>query len=111
MNAEMMTMEERAYEAKYEELVKSKVLELFKDTAATVFLFGSRARGDYKRGSDYDIGIESLDYETFRRLKIKFDAFWDESIVPYKVDFVHFDTTKPRFKTEAKKDVVIWKVG
>ena len=99
------------YEKKYEEIVKNKVLELFEDTNATVFLFGSRARGDYKRGSDYDIGIESIDYDTFRRLKIKFDEFWDESIVPYKVDFVYFDTTKPGFKKEAKKDVVIWKVG
>lgn len=103
-------MEERDCEKKFEAIVKSKVLELFEDTKATVFLFGSRARGDYKRGSDLDVGIESIDYDTFRRLKIKFDEFWDESIVPYKVDFVFFDT-RPEFKKEAKKDVVIWKAG
>jgi predicted nucleotidyltransferase len=132
-----MKMEEQDYEKKYEEIVKSKVLELFKNTDAGIFLFGSRARGDYKRDSDYDIGIESIDYglaqkllgilsakcpvftgllridyaklflydpyDTFRRFKIKSDEFWDESIVPYKVDFVYFDTTKPGFKKEAKQ--------
>lgn len=99
------------YEKKYEDIVKREILELFKDTSAKIFLFGSRARGDYKRGSDFDIGIESVDYKTFCRLKVKFDLFWEESIVPNKIDFVFFDETKADFKKEAKKNIVIWKVG
>lgn len=99
------------YENKYEMIIKKKILALFKNTSARIFLFGSRARGDYKHGADFDIGIETIDYQTFQKLKIKFEDFWEESIVPYKVDFVFFDQVKPEFENEAKKDVVIWKEG
>jgi len=99
------------YEKKYEEIVKKKVLELFRGTGGKVFLFGSRARGDYKRGADFDIGVESVDYNTFRKLKIQFDDYWDESIVPYKADFVYFENAAPEFVKEAKKNIVIWKEG
>jgi len=99
------------YEKKYEGMVKSKILELYKNTSARIFLFGSRARGDYKRESDYDIGIESIDYQTFRKLSLKFEDYWEESIIPSTVDFVFFERTNPDFKREAKKDRVIWKAG
>ena len=97
------------HEIKYEKIVKTKLLELFKDTDARILLFGSRARGEYRRGADFDIGIESVDLKTFQRLKNKFEDFWEQSIVPYKVDLVLFDNVNPEFKNEAKKDVVIWK--
>lgn len=97
------------YEKKYEDIVKHKVIELFEKTSARVFLFGSRARGDFRRGADFDIGIESVEFEIFQRLKIQFEDFWEDSIVPYKVDFVYFDNALPEFVEEAKKDMVIWK--
>ena len=97
------------YEKKYETVVKNKLLELFNDTNAKILLFGSRARGDIKRGSDIDVGFEQVDPEVFRRLKIQFDLFWEESIVPNKVDLVLFDTANPEFVKEAKRDTVIWK--
>jgi len=99
------------YEKKYEEIVKNKLLDLFKDTDAHIFLFGSRARGDYKHGSDFDIGIKSVDIKTFQRLKVQFEIFREESIVPYKVDIILLDNIKPDFKKEAMKDVIIWKAG
>ena len=102
-------MTDLEYEKKYEELVKNKVLELYKDTKARIFLFGSRARGDYRRGSDFDIGIESVDHDTFRLLRTRFEDYWEDSIVPYKVEFVFFETVNPDFKKEAKRDIVIWK--
>jgi len=100
---------ELEFEKKYEKMVKRKVLELFQGTGAKVFLFGSRAKGNYKRGADFDIGIESIDYKTFRKLTIQFDDYWEESVVPYKADFVYFETATPEFVKEAKKNIVIWK--
>jgi len=90
-------------------MVKGKILELFQTTDAKIFLFGSRARGDYKRGADFDIGIESIDFNTFRKLTIQFEDYWEESVVPYKVDFVYFESAAPEFIKEAKKNIVIWK--
>ena len=92
-------------------MVKSKILELFRGTGAKIFLFGSRARGEYKRGADFDIGIESVDYNTFRKLTIQFDDFWEESVVPNKVDFVFVENADPEFVKEAKKNIVIWNEG
>lgn len=45
-------------DASYEEMIS-----LFKsfDSLDKVYIFGSRARGDYKEGSDIDLAIESKD--------------------------------------------------
>jgi uncharacterized protein len=37
--------------------LKSLIIEFFKEENVIVILFGSRARGDYSRVSDIDIGI------------------------------------------------------
>ena len=97
------------YEKKYQEIVKRKILELFRGTNARIFLFGSRARGDFERGADFDIGIESIDYDTFRKLTIQFNNYLEESIVPFKVDLVFFENAASEFVIEAKKNIIIWK--
>ena len=97
------------YEKKYETLVREKILSLFDKTDVKIYLFGSRSRGDYKRGSDFDIGFENIEEKIFRKLKIKFLDYLEESIVPYKVDMVLFDSAVPDFVKEAKKDLIIWK--
>lgn len=98
-------------EEKFEEILKMKLLEIFGHTQAKIFLFGSRARGQARRGSDADIGIEFLDDATFRKLKSKFDTFWEESIIPFRVELIHFDRVDMDFKEQALKDRVIWKEG
>ncbi len=45
---------------KYELIIKNKLLELFEGTDAVIFLFGSRAKGVFRKNSDFDIGIESV---------------------------------------------------
>ena len=98
-----------SYEKKYEEIVKNKLLDLFKGIRCRILLFGSRARGEYRRSADFDVGIESVDIETFQRLRVQFEDFWEESIVPYKVDLVFLDRANPDFKKEALRDVKVWK--
>lgn len=107
----MVTDIEIDFEKKYETLVREKILSLFDKTDVKIYLFGSRSRGDYKRGSDFDIGFENIDEKVFRKLKIQFLDYLEESIVPYKVDMVLFDTADPNFTKEAKKDLIIWKDG
>lgn len=105
----METVKELDYEKKYEAMVKRVILDLFENTNARIFLFGSRARGDFKKGADFDVGVESIDQDIFQKLKLKFDEFWEESIIPYKVDLVHFEQTNQKFQEEARKDMIIWK--
>ncbi len=58
------------FEQKCHDAVKREVLSLSSDKEGRIFMFGSRAKGDYKRGSDIDIGFEGMDDEDFRKKSI-----------------------------------------
>ena len=48
-----------------------------------VIIYGSRAKGNYKNGSDIDLNIEGdLDYSTL----LKIDNELDDLLLPYKID-------------------------
>ena len=65
------------------------ILKKYKDITS-VILFGSRAKGTFKKGSDIDLAIftESLSEEIILKLKEDFE----ESSLPYRVDIVHYPT-------------------
>lgn len=88
--------------------LKSLVIEIFKDENVIVILFGSRARGDYSRVSDIDIGIlpeKSLDKKKLVLLKEKID----DLNIPYTVDVVDLSKVTEAFREKALRDGVVWK--
>jgi uncharacterized protein len=95
------------YQKSIQEL-KSLILEILKEENATVILFGSRARGDFNRVSDIDIGI--LPGENFdrRKLVILKDRIEDLNI-PYTVDIVDLSRVSEDFKEKALREGVVWK--
>ncbi len=56
-------------------------------------IFGSRAIGNYKRGSDIDIALfgENLNREEKNRIQAQLN---EETLMPYFFDVLHFDTLK-----------------
>jgi predicted nucleotidyltransferase len=61
-----------------------------------VFIFGSRATGKFKAGSDIDLAImdEGVDEKTLSELLSEFE----ESTLPYRVDLVDYTKlTHPEF--------------
>lgn len=54
-------------------------------------IFGSRALGNYKKGSDVDIAIfgENVEEKTLLRLS---DILNEQSPMPYYFDIIHYDT-------------------
>lgn len=54
-----------------------------------IFLFGSRAKGNYKKGSDIDIAIiaDSLSFEELNQIRVEIN----DLILPYKVDVIDFN--------------------
>ncbi|MEX1270457.1 MAG: nucleotidyltransferase domain-containing protein [Balneolaceae bacterium] len=54
----------------------------------TVYVFGSRAKGNYRTGSDVDLAImnEGISIKRLSRLRSDFE----ESSLPYKIDLVDF---------------------
>lgn len=55
-----------------------------------VILFGSRAKGTYKNGSDIDIAIKGENINN-RIINMLYNEL-DDSSLPYFVDIIHYDT-------------------
>ena len=52
-------------------------------------LFGSRAKGNYKNGSDIDLALKghALDFDTINRISYLLN---EESLLPYKFDILNY---------------------
>ncbi|MES2662353.1 MAG: nucleotidyltransferase domain-containing protein [Pseudomonadota bacterium] len=64
-------------------------IQLFPEISQ-VILFGSRAKGNYKRGSDVDLAIKgkNVNYETAVRLS---GILNEEKPLPYFFDVLHYE--------------------
>ena len=62
------------------------------DEIAEVKLFGSRAKGNYKQGSDIDLAVmnEEISSEVISDLASEFE----ESSLPYTVDLINYPTLR-----------------
>jgi len=88
--------------------LKSLIIEFFKEENVIVILFGSRARGDYSRVSDIDIGIlpkNRLDRKKLVLLKEKIDNL----NFPYTVDVVDLSKVSESFREKALREGIVWK--
>ncbi len=95
-------------EKEYLSQLKEIVITLLKDEDVKIVLFGSRARGDNHRFSDVDIGIIPLGKLRAERITLLKEKVEDLNI-PYKVEIVNLSEVSESFRTEALKDVVVWK--
>jgi predicted nucleotidyltransferase len=74
---------------------------------ATIYLFGSRARKDYKEGADIDIAIkasEPIPLDTLLKLYLGLE----DTRIPVSVDFVDFNRTSPALIEIIKKEGILW---
>ena len=55
-----------------------------------VILYGSRAKGNYRHGSDIDLTIKGKDLTLTLLLKI--EGMLDDLLLPYKIDLSLFDS-------------------
>lgn len=80
-----------------------RILEKFSAVEEAI-LFGSRAKGTFKKGSDIDIAVKGkgIDYEVVASLSFLLN---EESTMPYFFDIVHFDTISEQALLEHIKRV------
>ena len=77
--------------------LKTRYIDIIKDTlreypeVEKATIFGSRAMGNFKNGSDIDIAITGEKITTHITSKISF-ILNEESPMPYFFDIVHYDT-------------------
>ena len=76
-----------------------KVLFARKDGLALVKIFGSRARGDYKRTSDVDLAIKFS-----RPIHAQLAADFDKENFPYTADIINLDTAGENLLRNISRD-------
>jgi predicted nucleotidyltransferase len=57
-----------------------------------LIVFGSRAMGNYKKGSDIDLAVKSKDTEVDKLISRIKDKLENESPMPYFFDIVHYES-------------------
>ncbi len=93
---------------KYMERIKQIIFEFIGDEPVKIILFGSRARGDSRKGSDVDIGI--LPKRKWNKKKLIYlQEELENSTIPYIVETVDLSSASLLFRKQAMKEGVIWK--
>ena len=101
---------DKVREQEYQEKLRAEVLMRTNSFACTIFLFGSRATGDIKRSSDFDIGVSGLSEREFSRLKQQLEGIEDDLNLPHSVDIVNFEAADKSFAARIEREgVEIWK--
>ncbi len=88
--------------------VKKTVLDALRGEDVMIILFGSRARGDYSRRSDIDIGILPKNEYSKKKLILLKEKL-EEMNIPYKVEVVNLSKVSKVFREKALKEGVLWK--
>ena len=78
----------------------AEIINIFRQFPAVeeAWIFGSRAKGTYKKGSDIDIAIKGreIDHKLVMALSSRFN---EETSMPYFFDIVHYDAlTDPELR-------------
>lgn len=93
-----------------EERFKKQLIEIISKQLpnAKVYLYGSRASGDFRSGSDIDLALDNGEKISFHDLSsIKDDI--EQSKIPFFVDVVDLFTAEGEFKKQVLKTRVLWK--
>jgi uncharacterized protein len=93
---------------RYVEQVRELVLRMLAPYDASVWLFGSRARGDATRASDVDVAVEAHEPLPPALLSDLQEAL-EESSIPYFVDVVDLGGTDEAFRARVKREGVAWR--
>jgi uncharacterized protein len=76
--------------------------------SAKIILYGSRARGDFRQGSDIDVAIDE-GHKIETRLMNRLIGDIEESKLPICFDIVDFWKVSEDMQKEIMKDGIIWK--
>ena len=87
--------------------ITSMLGRIFKDKKCSIYLFGSRATGDYTKVSDFDIGVLASD-NISQELSAAREML-ELSNVPFTVDLVDLSISSKRFFRKVQQQgIVIW---
>ena len=85
--------------------VRDFIRELFRGKNVKVYLFGSRARGDFNRRSDYDLAFSS-DEDISAELSILGEVL-EESCIPQRFDLVNLKFARRELRRAVEKEGIL----
>jgi predicted nucleotidyltransferase len=88
------------------EEVQEFIRELFKGKKVRVYLFGSRARGDFNERSDYDLAFLS-DEDISTELSI-LEEVLEESYIPQRFDLVNLKFAGRELRRAVEREGILW---
>ena len=88
---------------------KKKLIEIINKNlpGCKIYLFGSRARGDYSLGADIDLALDvgnPIDINIISELKDEIS----ETNIPLFVDLVDLWSASEKFKKEVESQGILW---
>ncbi len=86
--------------------VSRAIKELFKNKSVKVYIFGSRARGDYTPRSDLDLGFLSEEDISYELSLLR--GILEESNLTFSVDVVDLSKASEEFREAVLKEGRIW---
>ncbi len=86
--------------------LRSFLKDFFENKRVEIYLFGSRARGDFQSGSDIDLAI--LSEEPLSEELAVIREILEESNLPYKVDLVELRYTNEKLKQKVIQEGIKW---
>ena len=96
-------------ENRHVDFIKEILQKHLPNSDAKFYIFGSRAKGNYREYSDVDIAIDSPDLTLDKKLQIQSD--FDNSTFPYEVDIVDLKTIQENFKNFISADLAEIKIS
>ncbi len=73
-----------------------------------IYLFGSRAIGDFYEGSDVDISIDNGEKVSYE-ISFKIRSELEESTIPFFVDIIDINNIGDEMKNQILKHRIVWK--
>ncbi|MBM3893912.1 nucleotidyltransferase domain-containing protein [Candidatus Dependentiae bacterium] len=87
---------------------RAKIIRLIKAVipSAEIYLYGSRARGTYRHGSDVDIALGGKGITRYNAGEVR--TVLEGSRLPYIFDVVALDAIGEEFNNIIKNEMVLW---
>lgn len=91
------------------ESVQDYVSQIAKSGCAErIILFGSRARGDFRENSDFDLAVKWYNHKSKEVLELQL-ALAEQPITLYKIDLIDIDEVSSAYLQEIKNEgVILW---
>ncbi len=90
------------------EEIQRIVLEAIGSRSIDAYLFGSRARGDFRSSSDIDLAVEARDHSISINWLAELREKLELSLIPYHVEIIDLSHASPGLVEAIREEGIKW---